>query len=156
MGKLSLQQRPDEVALWGRQRDTIPSLTDVQKFQQKWITWWVSCQPKWRSSGTWPYPHDDVEDRDWTRLNVTGPHGLFAVVVSTSWWAAADEESRASFDAAVEDLHWVIKKLIHFNSGSQVAEPRPITTTETHFPGHGERNPGKRKVKPTAKVYNNH
>jgi len=84
-------------------------------------------------------------------LNVTGPHGLFAIVVSTSWWAASvDADSRGEFDAAVEDLHWVIQNLIHVNS--QVTGSKPAATAATNYPGHGEREPGKRKIKPTSKV----
>jgi len=154
VGKLSLQRRPDEVALWGRLRTSMPSIVNAQQFSQKWITWWGSCQPKWRSTGTWPYPRGDAKDKDWARLNVSGPHGLFAVVVSASWLvASADMDSHGVFDAVVEDLHWVIENLIYFNSQSQQATGSgPGVTAAVHFPGHGERDPGKRKIKPTPKV----
>lgn len=143
--------------LWARQRDLTPSITNVEGFVEKWITWWGSCQPKWRSTGTWPYPRDDAKDKDWARLNVTGMNGLFAIVMSTSWWAASVEldSHRAAFDSAVEDLHWVIENLNYFNSQALVAKTGPVDATAgDHFPGHGERDPGKRKIKPTPKVTN--
>ena len=130
----------------------MPSITDVEEFQEKWIVWWGSCQPKWRSTGTWPYTRDDGEGKDWTRLNITGPFGLFAFVMSTSFWAASmsSDLDRGVFDAAVEDLHWVINHLIYFNSQLQVAEPEP--TPPADLPDANNRGPGKRKVRPTLKV----
>jgi hypothetical protein len=145
--------RPQEVIDWGRQRTPPPSITDARKFQTKWIAWWGNCQPKWRAVETWPFPRDEAEDEDWTRLNITGSHGLFAVVMSTSLWAASAnlDPHRAPFDAAVADLHWVIENLIRFNSRSQVtqseADPAP-----GKFPGHRQRESGKRKVKPSFKA----
>ena len=59
---------------------------------------------------------------------------------------------REVFDAAVEDLDWVIEHLINFNSQLQVAEPEPDTTPLVSSPSPNVRGPGKRKVRPTAKV----
>ena len=99
----------------------------------------------------WPFSHDDTKDEDWTRLNITGPHGLFAVVMSTSWWASSTDLNNhcTVFNAAVADLHWVIKKLIPSSSGNQ---PEVDTGPVKKFPGHCERAPGKRRVKPTPKA----
>jgi len=157
MGRLSLQHRPEEVVLWARQRDLPPSITDVQKFSEAWIAWWGNCQPKWRSTETWPYPRDDAKEKDWARLNVTGTSGLFAVVMSTSWWAAAagSGSHRGELDSAIEDLCWVIENLLHFNSRLPVVGTGRVDAPEAdHFPGHGARDPGKRKIKPTPKVSN--
>lgn len=102
----------------------------------------------------WPYSHNDASDKDWEWLNVTGPFGLFTVMVSTSWWAASlnRDSHHEAFRVAVEDLCWAIENLIHFNSRLQVTKSRPDTTPVDHFPGHGELDPGKRKIKPTPKV----
>jgi hypothetical protein len=152
IGRLSLRSRPQEVADWGHQRSSVPSITNVEQFQAKWIFWWKSCQPNGRSTATWPLSRDDAEALDWTRLNVTGPHGLFPVVMSTSWWASADPgPHRAVFDAAVTDLSWVIENLISFSSRSPESQLAAKLPTNK-FPGHGERAPGKRKVKPSSKV----
>lgn len=67
------------------------------------------------------FSHDNAKREDWARLNVTGPHGLFVVVVSTSWWAVFPNLG-AEFDTAVEDLHWVIEMLMFFNSQSTAAQ----------------------------------
>ena len=150
-----MQSRPQEVVDWGHDRDSIPSITDVQEFHEKWITWWGNCQPKWRLTQAWPFSCENAKGKDWARLNVTGPHGLFAVVMSTSWWAVStdlDPRCRAVFDAAITDLLWVIGNLTRFNSGSQATGPEPKTVAAAHFPGHGERGPGKRKIKPSSKV----
>lgn len=148
VGWLSLRTSPKEVVSWGHQRDSIPSITDVQQFQEKWITWWGSCQPKWRAVETWPFSRDGAEDKDWARLNVTGPHGLFAIVMSTSWWAASTNQGSHSpvFDAAVTDLRWVIEQLTENRLGTGMGQANK-------FPGHGNRAPGKRQIKPSSKSH---
>ena len=132
----------------------MPSIEDVPKFQEKWISWWGSCQPKWRSIKTWPFPRDEGKEKDWTRLNVTGAHGLFGIVMSTSWWAASKDldSHRASFDAAVTDLHWVIQNLIHFNSQVRATQSEAIPVLGNRFPGHTSRESGKRQVRPSYKA----
>ncbi|KAF9792304.1 hypothetical protein BJ322DRAFT_1102818 [Thelephora terrestris] len=126
VGKLSLQNRPEEVVLWGCARKSVPSIADIQQFHEKWLAWWRSCQPN--------------------------PSGLFALVISTSWWAntVETESQRKAFDSAVEDLRWVVEKLISFNSKATPCDPVPAD----HFPGHSGQDPGKRQVKPTPKASN--
>ena len=154
MGRLSLKSRPQEVIDWGHQRDSVPLITDVRKFHDQWITWWGNCQPKWRSIATWPFPCD-YTGNDWARLDVSGPHGLFAIVMSTSWWAASAslDPYRTAFDAAIADLRWVIERLLHINSQLTTAEPTLEAAPGNRFPGHGDRNPGKRKIKPSYKAH---
>ena len=156
VGRLSLRSRPQEVVEWGRQRDFVPVITKVPEFCDKWVSWWGGCQPKWRSVDSWPFPREDAKDEDWDRMNVTGPHGPFAVVMSTSWWAASAnlDPHRGAFEDAVADLHWVIENLLHFNSRLQVTRPALKVTPASHFPGHGERDVGKRKIKPSSKACN--
>jgi len=147
-----LPNRPQEVAHWGREHGPMPSIMNVPQFELDWVSWWRSCQPKWRPTNEWPYPRDDAEDRDWTRLNVTGPHGLFAIIVSTSWWAASmdSEFDRTLFNAAIEDLHWVLERLICSHSQPRAARLESDLASDA---GQVERAPGKRKVKPTAKAH---
>ena len=151
-----MQSRPQEVVDWGHQRDSVPVITKVPEFHDKWVSWWGNCQPKWRLVSSWPFPCTDAKDGDWTRLNITGSHGLFAVVMSTSWWAASEalDLDRTGFDAAVADLHWAIENLLHFNSRSQVTRPESKAAPANHFPGHGERDAGKCKIKPSSKACN--
>ena len=155
MGRLSLKSRPQEVVDWGHQRNSVPTITDIQGFRDNWVDWWRSCQPKWRLVEPWPFPHDDAKGEDWARLNITGPHGLFAVVISTSWWATStnSDSHRTAFDAAVTDLQWVIENLAHYNSRLQQTGAEPNTAPAIHFPGHRERDAGKRKIKPSSKAY---
>jgi len=152
-----MQTRPKEVAEWGRRQKSIPSIPDAEEFHQRWVAWWQSCQPKWRSAGTWPYARDNARGKDWARLNVTGPHGLFAVVMSASWWADSMDlgSLRDVFSAAVDDLHWVIENLVDFNSQSHGTQSGPVIAPLNRFPGHGEREVGKRLVKPSYKVSSN-
>ena len=73
--------------------------------------------------------------------------------MTTSMWVTTiDADSRGTFDAVVEDLHWVIGNLTHFNSQSQVTGSKPNIGAETQLPVHNDRDPSKRKVKPTLKA----
>ena len=75
--------------------------------------------------------------------------------MSTSWWAASAslDPYRTAFDAAIADLHWVIERLLHINSQLTTAEPTLEAAPGNRFPGHGDRNPGKRKIKPSYKAH---
>lgn len=103
---------------------------------------------------TWPFPCGDAKEKDWARLNVSGPHGLFAVVMSTSWWAASPglDSHRAAFDAAVTDLRWVMEHLAFFSASKPASQLDVNKGPANKFPGHCERAPGKRQVKPSLKV----
>lgn len=149
-----MQTRPKEIIDWGHQRESAPSIASVDDFRQRWIVWWGGCQPKWRSIGTWPYTRGDAKDKDWDRINVTGPHGLFTVIMSASWWAGSGS-SRDAVSPAIEDLHWVFENLVDFNSRSQNTRPKPVVIPPSNFPGHREREAGKRKIKPTHKAIGN-
>ena len=108
--------RPQEVADWGRKRDSIPSIVGFKGFHDTWLNWWSACQPYWRTTTKWPFPRDDDDDdRDWGRLDATGPYGLFAVVISASWCATSKNPNRADSDTVTADLHWVIERLLHSN-----------------------------------------
>jgi len=149
-----LKSRPQVVVDWGHQCDSAPVIVDVEEFHEKWVNWWGSSQPKWRSVESWPFPRNDAKGEDWDRLNITGQHGLFAVVMSMSWWAASMnlDPHRAAFDAAVANLQWVIENLVDFNSQLQVTRAEPNVTLTNHFPGHRERDAGKHRIKPSSKV----
>lgn len=149
-----MRTRPQEVVHWGHQHNSVPSIADIGQFHQNWIVWWGSCQLKWRSVATWPYSRENAEGMDWSRLNVTGPHGLFAIIMSASWWASSidSDPCHAAFSIAVDDLHWVMENLIHLNSRSQEAKSKLKSTPVNHFPGHGERDPRNRKIKPSSKA----
>jgi hypothetical protein len=155
-GRLGFRARPSEVGDWLRNRKSMPSIANIDEFHESWVKWWKDCQPRWRSVGTWPYPHDDARDMDWERLNATGPHGLFALIISASWWVSLMEsdDSRAAYAAAIDDLHWALENLLHFNCRFQ-DKPKPSPTPATlnaGFPGHGERGTGRRNIKPTLKA----
>ncbi|KAF9785266.1 hypothetical protein BJ322DRAFT_1108719 [Thelephora terrestris] len=154
VGRLALQNCPEEVIHWAREHDSTPSITNVQQFHGKWVAWWRIYQPKWRMTETWPFTQGDAKGKDWARPNVTGLSGLFPVVISMCWWAASmtSDSERRAFDVAVKDLRWVIENLIYFNSQLQVAGPESTATLADHFPGHSQREAGKRKVKPTPKA----
>ena len=154
MGRLSMQNCPKELANWGCQRKSVPSIESVDDFHQRWVEWWGTCQPKWRLTTTWLYDRGDTKDKDWNKLNVMGPHGFFAVIMSASWWVnSMDLESfHDTFSPAVEDLHWVIEGLIHYNTQSKEIGSKPSSTPPGQFPGHHDREPGKRQVKPSYKV----
>lgn len=113
---LPTESRPAEVSIWIRtwryNDNHIPSVTNVEAFHQNWVHWWVACQPPWRQNQEWPLPKERVEDVSWGKLAARGKNGLFLVIMTTAWWATAlrSDDQRHLFEAAVDDIHWVIEQ----------------------------------------------
>ena len=59
-----------------------------------------------------------------------------------------------AFSPAIDDLHWVMERLIDINSKSEGVTDKSKPAVVGRFPGHGDRDPSKRKVKPSSKARN--
>lgn len=87
---------------------------DVAAFGDQWWKWWSLINPSWRER--------DAEGRivvggagegNFVILQKPGACGMLSVLMCLLWWyerLEADEVS-SSWDAAVEDVEWVIKEL---------------------------------------------
>jgi hypothetical protein len=133
-----------------------PWLGDVQPYCNSWIAWWTSCQPSWRQNGEWPLLRGDPGTFNWIKFGGRGQCGLFLAVVSTAWWAASIqlEGDWAQFDTAVDDIKWVVGKVLE--SYEALPAPAPPPPPKAPEPPLGlnwmARAGGKRKTKPSRKV----
>lgn len=92
------------------------------EFAAAWKLWWEGLQPAWRIQGTWPLGREVPADEDWSILRRGGNNGLFLVVMCLSWWGttAKSKNDRATFEAAKQDVVWVLEKVIE-----QIPAPLP-------------------------------
>jgi len=155
--RLPPKPRPSEVGDWlkGRKysKKSIPVVNDVCRYRDDWIGWWTTSQPKWRSAASWPFPKDDGDIRSWEGFPARGPNGIFLVIMSICWWAQALELASdfALFEEAVDDIHWVIKRLIDTHSSPSVpGKPQPPLSKS--WASTFSRGDGKRAVKPSQRV----
>jgi len=101
--------------------DRIPHVSDTEVYGKQWIEWWRTCQPPWRQAQGWPLPRDEWHDKaKWGKLAARSQNGLFVVIMSTTWWAASlkPADNRRPFDEAVDDVRWVIERMLESLSGS--------------------------------------
>jgi len=96
----------------------------VKEFAVQWKEWWDTLQPSWRSGGPELLHRDCPADADWKVLQRGGSNGIFIVVMCLSWWgkAATSPKDRELFNAAVDDVAWVLGNVstsIHVSAGTK-------------------------------------
>lgn len=142
--------------------DRLPHVNDIDAYGRAWIAWWTACQPSWRRCGGWPLPREHGERVNWGKLGARGQNGIFTVIMSTTWWAASLQptDHRGTFDEAVDDVQWVIERILESLHAPALAVPE--TADDPPMP-HGAQNPtntatwqargeGKRQSKPSRKL----
>lgn len=104
--------------------DRIPHVADANIYSKQWVLWWTACQPPWRQGQGWPLPREQHDSTKWGKLGARGQNGLFVVVMSTTWWAASlkTADDRCLFDEAVDDIRWVIERMLTSFSESSTTD----------------------------------
>jgi hypothetical protein len=105
---LASKRCPEEVKWWngrGKKLSVVP-IIKVTEFAVEWKQWWDVLQPSWRVGRSEP-----PANADWKVLQRGGSNGIFIVLMCLSWWgnAVTSPEHREVFDAAVEDVVWVLQ-----------------------------------------------
>lgn len=84
----------------------------LPKFVKEWNGWWSSLQPDWRKKHRGSYTRD-VIGGDFDMLAIAGANGMLSVVATLSWWrSAASGKAMEQWLMAVEDVEWVMDRLI--------------------------------------------
>jgi hypothetical protein len=93
-----------------------PVVDDLAEYAVTWQGWWDSLQPDWRtrdSDGQWSVVDGyGKAGREWGPLYHWGQNGVLSIVASLYFWGRAVHEKpelRASWDAAVGDVVWVLE-----------------------------------------------
>ena len=132
----------------------IPHVSNVQSYRNSWVAWWTSCQPPWRRENGWPLSRECPSTVNWAKVGARGQSGLFLVIMSTTWWATSikSEDDWAEFDAVVDDLKWVIDRIIEALPAHTPSETSdtPNTPEPVELLNYLVCGAGKRKTKPTA------
>lgn len=88
-----------------------PQIDNQALFAEQWGDWWAGLQPDWRvkdqngrlsRSGT----------GDWEALHKPGKGGFLLVLLCLMWWREAQDSPEAAWDAAVEDVAWVLESMV--------------------------------------------
>lgn len=157
--RLPSKPRPTEVGSWlkGRKysKRFIPVINDICKYRDNWIGWWTVSQPRWRSTGSWPFSMDNENSGSWEDFPARGPNGIFLAIMAISWWAQAVESTKdfMQFEEAVDDIHWVIQQLADVHSPPSASKkPQPRPPTSASWANTYSRSDGKRTVRPSQRV----
>ena len=139
------------MSTWMKRRGQISYVSDVQSYCKSWVMWWTSCQPAWRQEKGWLLPRECPSSTNWVKLGARGQNGLFVVIMSTTWWATSikSEEDWVWFDTAVDDVKWVIDRVIEaLPACTPPGIPDTPNTSEPDAPPNWMvRGAGKRKPK---------
>ncbi|KAJ6479775.1 hypothetical protein C8R45DRAFT_832683, partial [Mycena sanguinolenta] len=101
---------PHQVAEWVKTARKGTPKVPLDTFPAEWWKWWTGINPQWRLV--------DGELRregegSWDALRTPGLNGLLNVVVCLKWWRVALKESEsADWLRAVEDVTWVLQKMV--------------------------------------------
>ncbi|KAG1789260.1 uncharacterized protein HD556DRAFT_1447110 [Suillus plorans] len=121
---LGCEHRPVEVHWWiSRGRKGKPTIPNLASFITQWWSWWLALQPEWRSCQAPTLttcailPHTD--DGSWDRLNKPGANGMLSVVATLKWWADNTDGKDSRWQEAVDDVMWVLDRLIASRSASK-------------------------------------
>lgn len=116
------------MALKGQKRAAIPDF-DMAPFLEAFLKWWRLLQPAWRTFGV-ESENPSVFSRDvpagekWGQLAKAGSSGFYVVVVALSWaLAKVNGEVPVQLTSAVDDVAWVLSKLVATASGSGKRPP---------------------------------
>ncbi|KAJ7036226.1 hypothetical protein C8F04DRAFT_954048 [Mycena alexandri] len=124
--------RPEVIGAWvkggrGRKSKKIPVIRKFASYAKDWQAWWDSLQPQWRkrdAHGQWEIGGECGEA--WGSLDCPGVNGVISVAASLYFWGrqvhegrkekgeAWFEENQQLWDAAVNDVGWVLDALSTF------------------------------------------
>ena len=72
-----------------------------------------------------------MEDQDWGHLPNGGKDGIFMVIITLRWWIHfQDLSDNSKLGDAMEDVTWVLKKLISVAS-AQAINPNPDSDSDS-------------------------
>ncbi|KAJ7652316.1 hypothetical protein B0H17DRAFT_1214982 [Mycena rosella] len=121
---LSSKGRPAQLGIWiaggwGR-RGSLPVISDVALFAEKWGLWWTSLQPGWREKGRdgkWSSGGEYGEGgKDWGPLYQWGVNGTLTLLAGLYFWGCAlkagvhdSEVGMGEWEDAVADVTWMLE-----------------------------------------------
>lgn len=98
------------------------------EFSAVWREWWDILQPSWRLNS---FDQNCPTDADWQVLQCGGNNGIFIVIMCLSWWGKAitSPQDNDAFQAAVDEVVWVLEKVSTFISGGSKRKANDISIT---------------------------
>jgi len=152
--RLSNKSRPQQVSDWmqrHRMWDKAPPIDKASEFGAMWNGWWMTLQPEWRVTDSWPLAQTGPVEEGWETLMKGGGNGFVLILLSLSWWMMREiDETRGMTESAVafEDMQWALQQMLRIlhvrdNEGGQGVEDD----------GDGNTRPKKRYVLQSVKCH---
>ncbi|KAJ3765050.1 hypothetical protein EV361DRAFT_803047 [Lentinula raphanica] len=112
--------RPDAVSWWFRNRKPVTRVPpdnifgQVSDFSAQWWKWWSVINPTWRErdNTTGRLVINENDDGDWSMLIRPGQCGILTVLLCLFWWRQHLTAPSEDWNAALQDVSWVIDELI--------------------------------------------
>ncbi|KAJ7612878.1 hypothetical protein B0H17DRAFT_1153271 [Mycena rosella] len=115
---------PAQLGAWiagGRgRRGSMPVISDITLFAEKWGSWWASLQPGWREKGRdrkWPIGGEyGGGGKEWGPLYQWGVNGTLTLLAALYFWGCAvkdgvrgSEAGMGEWEDAVADVTWMLE-----------------------------------------------
>ncbi|KAJ7834831.1 hypothetical protein B0H13DRAFT_1572667, partial [Mycena leptocephala] len=103
------KKRPKQVGDWvSRARNYTPTIADPEEFGEVFWVWWVDINPAWRKKIR---PMKRIEAQSWSCMDYHGQNGFLNVLMCLKWWRDAMDTESTDWEAAVDDVTWVLEKI---------------------------------------------
>ncbi|KAG1907622.1 uncharacterized protein F5891DRAFT_1180646 [Suillus fuscotomentosus] len=114
---LGCKHCPVKVHWWiSRGRKGKPTIPNLASFIMQWWYWWLVLQPEWRSCQAPTLTTCAIlprtDDGSLDCLNKPGANGMLSVVATLKWWADNTDGKDSCWQEAVDDVMWVLDRLI--------------------------------------------
>ncbi|KAJ3737878.1 hypothetical protein EV360DRAFT_58635, partial [Lentinula raphanica] len=112
--------RPHAISWWFRNRKPVfrvppdDILGEVHKFSAEWWVWWSIINPPWRErdNSTGRVIINENDRGDWSTLDRPGQCGMLTVLMCLFWWHKRLPAPSQDWNSALQDVSWVIHKLV--------------------------------------------
>lgn len=129
------KNRPEAIHWWiSRARTGCPPIQDIHTFANQFWTWWCGLQPAWRKLSIPQYgqavPALRTVAGGWAELDKPGLNGFLSIIAALNWWGAQVQAEEAQFlfwNAAVEDVSWVMEQLIETRFAGNNGNPELVS-----------------------------
>ncbi|KAJ7705769.1 hypothetical protein B0H16DRAFT_1482125 [Mycena metata] len=102
--------RPTEVGLWVKSARKGTPKVEPQRFAKDWWAWWTAINPEWCVDGGKLLRIE--REGSWEELRRPGQNGFLNIVVCLRCWRIADGKETDDWVKAVEDVKWVLRKVV--------------------------------------------
>ena len=108
------------------EKDEELRVSDLKDVSEYFKTYWMSIQPTWRQSSTWPPSQTASGAGDWSCLTKGGPDGLYVVIKMLNFWLLLRwyGDEIPPYTVALTDVHWTLGEVLKQLNGGDLLPKR--------------------------------